>query len=52
MVKAGSLLYKRTTILPTDRVGGPDMAPHTPQCSSQPGKAGSLLYKRTTILPT
>ena len=52
MVKAESLLYKRTTILPTDRVGGPDMAPHTPQRSSQPGNAGPLLYKRTTILPT
>ena len=50
--ECGPLLYKRTTILPTDRVGGPDMAPHTPQCSSQPGKAGPLLYKRTTILPT
>src|SRR5207247_10078008 len=50
--KAGPLLYKRTTILPTDRVGGPDMAPHTPQCSSQPGKAGPLLHKRPTIFPT
>ena len=25
-------------------MGGPDMAPHTPQRSERPGQAGSLLY--------
>jgi hypothetical protein len=25
-------------------MGGPEMAPHTPQRSERPGKAGALLY--------
>src|SRR5262245_8534096 len=28
----------------TDRMGGPDMAPHTPQRSDRPGAAGALLF--------
>ena len=29
--------------MPADQMGGPDMAPHTPQRSSRPGEAGALL---------
>ena len=32
-------------------VGGPEMAPHTPQRSERPGAAGALLYFRPPICP-
>jgi len=33
----------------TNDVGGPDMAPHTPQRSERPGEPVALLYLLTSI---
>src|SRR6266850_4023918 len=32
-------------------MGGPEMAPHTPQRSERPGKPGALLYLAATAAP-